>query len=128
VRTYENRRGNFITTMLETGVVYRFYELPRDVRLRSTPLLDREITSYFTDPKTNNMRIRQIGKTDMIALCVLAKNQNGMYIHQPRLLHSMPYPKNERIYLVIPQLPGITISENAIVPQLNITPSTIPSV
>jgi hypothetical protein len=111
VRTYENRRGNFITRMIETDVVYKFYELPRDVRLRSTPLLNREIIGHFTDPKTNNMRIRRIGKTDMIALCVLAKNENGMYIHQPRILESMPYPRNERIYLIVPQLPGITISE-----------------
>jgi hypothetical protein len=111
VRTYENRRGNFITRMRETGVVYKFYELPRDVRLRSTPLLNREIIGHFTYPKTNNMRIRRIGKTDLIALCVLAKNENGMYIHQPRILESMPYPRNERIYLIVPQLPGITISE-----------------
>jgi hypothetical protein len=118
VRTYENRRGNFITRMRETGVVYKFYELPRDVRLRSTPLLNREIIGHFTDPKTNNMRVRRIGKTDMIALCVLAKNENGMYISRPRILESMPYPRNERIYLIVPQLPGITISEQVNIQQV----------
>ena len=111
VRPYENRRSDFTANMRNTDIVYKLYELPRDVRLRSTPLLNREIIGHFTNTKTRNMCCRQIAPNMLIALCVLAKNQNGMYVNRVRVLESMPYPKHERIYLLVPQVPGVTIRE-----------------
>ena len=111
VRPYENRRSDFTAKMTNTDIVYKLYELPRDVRLRSTPLLNREIIGHFTNTKTRNMCSRQIAPNMLIALCVLAKNQNGMYVNRVRVLESMPYPRHERIYLLVPQVPGVTIRE-----------------
>ena len=111
VRPYENYRSDFTANMRNTDIVYKLYELPRDVRLRSTPLLNREIIGHFTNTKTRNMCSRQIAPNMLIALCVLAKNQNGMYVNRVRVLESMPYPRHERIYLLVPQVPGVTIRE-----------------
>jgi hypothetical protein len=85
------------------GTLYNFYELPSN--LMSNPPINRAIIEHFIHPETQNIMVRTIGPGVSIALVRRLSNDRN----RVEVLNGVPYPTNEEMFLIVPQIPGVTI-------------------
>ena len=109
LREYEHVHPSMHSRQLtERGslLLYKMYLLPRD--LMSNPRTRCAIIDHFIHPVTRHVRARRLisGESYYVALGVLIDNRRRCVI-----LSSGEYPINRDVYLIIPQIQGVTISE-----------------
>lgn len=104
VRTFENIPPRIRVSFPQIDDIYNFYEMP--INLMSSPIVNREIIDNFINPLTLTVRMRRIGGNHMVMLCVRNGSQRGF-----RVLSGLPYPIDETVYLLIPQVIGLTVRE-----------------
>lgn len=106
IRMFENMRPRFSTGVVSDGaeLLYHCYELPRN--LIENPVINHGILRHYIHPITRNVQICKINQFSISGLVVRLPN-NGV-----RILSNESYPIHQSVYLMIPQLPGITIGEN----------------
>lgn len=101
--TFQNFRMSHRWVISQDEPVYHSYELPRN--LMEIPQVNQGILRHFIHPMTRTVQICPINRDDITGLAIATPN-GGI-----RILSNEPYPINEPVYLVIPQLPGITIRD-----------------
>jgi len=104
VRTFENIPPRLRVTFPQIDDVYNFYEMPNN--LMEHPIANRRIIENFINPLTLTVRMRRIGGNHMVMLSVHNRSQRGFSV-----LSGIPYPRNELVYLLIPQVIGLTVRE-----------------
>ena len=103
VRTFQNMRPRYTQIIPVVGTLYKFYELPSN--LMSNPPINRAIIEHFIHPETQNIMVRTIGPGISIALVRRLYNDRN----RVEILNGVTYPTNEEVFLIVPQIPGVTI-------------------
>ena len=103
IRRFQNTPPQFITLSIRGDTIYHCYQLPRN--LMESPVINRAILHHFIHPITRTVQLCPVSITHIAGLAIRLPNGHV------RILWNEPYPVNEVIYLIVPQLPGITIEE-----------------
>lgn len=102
VGSFENLRPSIEVVM--RGLLYKGYILPRNL-MRAAPI-NRGIMRYFIHASTRNVQTCPVNRNHIVGLAVLP-DEGGV-----RLLSNEPYPENQEVFLLVPQLPGLTITDD----------------
>ena len=94
---------HMLRSNISREVPYNAYALPLD--RNENPYMNNGITEFFMTPQTHVLRIiNLIGTDHVIALCVIRNLQIV-------ILANVPYPVDEDVFIIIPQIPMLTINE-----------------
>ena len=110
LRMYENMQPAFQTNTRQSGLsenlLYNHYLMPRNL-LVNRPI-NQAIMNHFINPHTQLICVRRafIGINCVTGLGVRVNNHNQRRI---TLLNGVEYPTNVDVYLIIPQIQGVTI-------------------
>ena len=99
VRTFENMRPVANCLVPNSEELYNMYALPRNLMLH--PTINRAIIDHFM--RDGLLRVCQVSDHHLVGLFVRTENASI------RLLRDVPYPTDTAVFILIPQLPRITI-------------------